>query len=228
MRDALRIGAEVGREAPRILQLPGQLRRCAARIFFQLRQLNGQQREPLTDVVMQLARDARPLLVLHAREPIAERLHLRFRPDPLRDVLIDAEAADEIAARDERDRVELDIHPAPVLAAPETSRVDDLALQDATADLLGFGALAETDERVGILAEHLALFVLKDALKRRVAETDAMILAAHHDSVRTVGDQNLQQRCTLLQLLLLALTVRNVEARAHDGRQAFVLDHLRR
>src|SRR5205823_7648935 len=95
VRNALRVGAKLLRELRRRFQLGLQRRRRSACLLLQLSQLNGQQCESLPDVVMKLAGDMRALFVLHPGQTVAKRPQLRLGLDPLGDVLVDAEAADE-------------------------------------------------------------------------------------------------------------------------------------
>src|SRR5471032_1542830 len=88
------------------------------------------------------------------------------------DVLVDAEAAGELAVGHQRDGVELDVHLAAVLAAPNGRLMDNFATHHALTDIDGLGVPGEADQIVGIAADDLVLGVLEHPLERRVAESD--------------------------------------------------------
>ena len=108
----------------------------------------------MTEVIVQFARDASPFVILNPSQAIPKGAQLGLGLQPLRDVLIDANATNERVSDDQRHSVEIDVDLASVLSASERSGMNRLAVHHASAVFRGVRVLRNANELVGFLAHH--------------------------------------------------------------------------
>src|SRR5206468_4686216 len=124
----VRLDADLLTELSRRFPLFGQRRSDIKRRLLQFRQLDGEQSESLTEVIVQFARDASPFVILNPSQAIPKGAQLGLGLQPLRDVLIDANATNERVSDDQRHSVEIDVDLASVVSASERSGMNRLAV----------------------------------------------------------------------------------------------------